>query len=148
MRYENTPRPDIELHPHIRDLIEGQEKRVYDRNYHRSKDKEKEERDDLIKDNKMMAVTDFYCTDCKKDFKGVAVKQVEVDWTNSTQRIAFYKTKCFCGKWAVRLITDKNRDGFWVRSRAVRADQGKHYADMIQPHETGFNLLYGRKNKS
>lgn len=143
--YEQTPRPNVEQHYHIRDLIEKQEKRASERNYYRDKAKEYQEREDLIKDAKGMVLTDFWCTDCDKDFKAMAVKQIEVDWSNSTQGIAFYKTKCFCGKWCIRLITDKNRDAYWLKSKGVQADRGKHFADLIQPYETNFNLLYGKR---
>lgn len=143
MRHE--PKPLVEQHYHIQELIDRQQKRVEDRNYHREKDKECEERDQLIQEAAVVALTDFWCEDCKLDFKSVAMKQVEVDWSNSTQNIAFYKAKCFCGKWCMRLITDKFRDGFWVRSKNIAKDRGKHYKDTLQPFETGFQLLYGKK---
>lgn len=147
MKYEHEPRPNIEHHYHIRELIENQEKRTQDRIYCRNKEKEKEERESSITGSQFLVLTDFWCSDCKEDFKAQAIKQTEVDWSNTAQRIAFYKTKCFCGKWCIRLITDKLKDGYWMRSHAVARDRGKHFADMLQPGETGFNLLYARKNK-
>jgi len=145
MRYEHIPRPDIEYHPHIQDLIERQEKRTEDRNYYRNRVKELEERNDLIKDSKFFTQTDFWCDKCKKDFKAQAIKQVEVDWSNTSQNIAYYKTKCFKGHWCIRLITDRHRDEFWFKSRFVSLDRGNHFKDILQPHETGFNLMYGYK---
>lgn len=145
MNLDHTPHPLVEDHYHIRDLINAQEKRSADREYHRSRLKDLSDREGLIDDSKMASITDFYCTKCRKDFKAQAVKQVETDWTNSTQRIAFYKTKCFRGHWVQRLITDRHKDSFWQRSKLVALDRGNHYADTIQPWETGFNLLYGKK---
>ncbi len=145
--YDSTPRPEIENHYHIRMLIEGQEKRSDDRNYHRNKEKERDERDDLIKDSKLVCLTDFYCDKCREDFKGQSIRQVEQDWSCPTQRIAFYKSKCKKGHWVIRLITDRHRDGFFIKSKLMALDRGMHYADTIQPWETNFNLLYGRKNK-
>jgi hypothetical protein len=142
MRYDQTPRPLVENHYHIRELIERQEQRSADRTYHRDKEKQSYERDDEIRDAKFMVATDFWCHHCRQDFKSVVVKQVEVDWSNTKQRIAFYKAKCDAGHWCIRLITDKNRDGFWVRSKAVARDMGEHFADTLQPHQTGFNMLY------
>ena len=139
------PKPLIEEHYHIQALINAQEKRVEDRNYCREKAKEQEERNETIKDSKLVTITDFWCEDCQKDFKSMSIKQIEIDWTNSKQNIAFYKTKCDCGKWCIRLITDKFKDGFWIKSKAVAKDRGSHYKDTIQPSETGFNLLYGKK---
>lgn len=143
--YNHIPRPEIEQHYHIRELIEGQEKRTADRVFYQNREKDRAERDNLIKDSKWMVVTDFYCSHCRRDFKAMAVKQVEVDWSNSTQNIAFYKTKCDEGHWCIRLITDRHIDGFWTRSKLVSLDRGNHFADTVQPHETNFNLLYGKK---
>lgn len=145
MNLDHTPHPLIEDHYHIRSLIEGQEKRSADRTFHRDRIKDGEERDSLIADNKGMTLTDFWCDRCSLDFKAQAVKQVEVDWTNSRQSVAFYKTKCFNGHWCVRLITDRHKDGFWQKSKLVSLDRGNHHNDTVQPHETGFNMLYGKK---
>lgn len=146
MKYEHTPRPNIEHHNHIRELIEAQEKRSEERDYSRNKQKALDERNELIRDNKMLELKDFYCRTCDDDFKGQAVKQIEVDWSNPTQMIAFYKSKCFKGHWCIRLVTDRHRDIYWFKSKRVAIDRGKHYADTLQPFETGFNLLYGKKN--
>lgn len=136
------PKPLVEEHYHIQELIDRQEKRAGDRTYHQNRIKSLEDRDLVIKDAKLVCLTDFWCDSCVKDFKSVAIKQIEVDWSNTSQNIAFYKTKCWCGKWCIRFITDKHRDGFWTRSRLVNLDKGNHYNDTVQPHETGFNLLY------
>lgn len=143
--YENTPRPDIEHHFHIRDLIESQEKRVQDRNYHRNRLKDLEEREDDIKKANLVVVTDFWCDRCKQDFKSMAIKQVEIDWSNPAQRIAFYKSKCDKGHWCMRLITDKLKDAFWQRSRAIARDRGRHSRDILQEFESGYNLMYKKR---
>ena len=140
-----SPRPNIEQHYHIRELIERQDKRSNDRIYHQERQATKDEREKLIADNKVKELVDFHCSDCKTDFKGEAIKQVEVDWSNETQNIAFYKTKCFCGKWCIRHITDRFRDAYWFKSRNVALDRGRHHNDILQPFETGYNLLYGKK---
>src|SRR3990167_9515364 len=128
MNYENTPRPELENHPHIRMLIETQEKKTKDRNLHRDKDKE--------------------LAECKEDFAHLAYKQVETDWSNTAQKIAFYKgVHEDCGTWAIRYITDRNADPYWMQSAQVARDRGKHFADILQPFESGFELMFGRKNK-
>ncbi len=142
---KHAPKPLIEEHYHIQELVDRQEKRTSDRNYHREKAKDREERNDLIKDSKPVALTDFWCESCAKDFKSVAIKQIEVDWSCPTQSIAFYKTKCYCGKWCIRLVTDRHKDAFWSKSKLMALDRGNHYADTIQPYETNFNLLYGKR---
>ena len=146
MKYDQTPRPDIEYHPHIQNLIKRQEKKSSDRNYHREKEKEKAERQEEINKAKPVDVIEFYCRSCKKDFAHIAYKQVETDWTNVKQKIAFYKGKHECGTWTIRHISDKFSDPYWMESPQVARDRGEHHADLIQPFESGYNLLYGRKN--
>lgn len=139
------PKPLVEEHYHIQDLIDTQAKRSDERQYHKDRIKNAEERQKMINDARMVVATDFHCSQCREDFKMNAVLQVELDWSNLAQSIAFYKGKHKkCGNWCIRLVTDKQRDGFWVRSRAVVADRGEHFADLLQPHENGFNLLYGK----
>jgi hypothetical protein len=145
MKFDQTPHPLTEDHYHIQNLINGQEKRTADRVYHQNRVKALEERDKEIASVQDMVLTDFYCERCGKDFKAQAVKQIETDWTNSSQKVAYYKTKCFQGHWCIRLITDKNKDAFWTKSKQVAIDRGKGFNDMIQPGETNFNLLYGHK---
>jgi len=146
--YENTPRPEIENHYHIRMLFEAQERNASDRQFHRDREKMAQERSDLIKDAKPKEVKAFWCDTCKLDFLGESIKEVEVDWSNPSQHIAFYRTKCFKGHWCQRLITDTYKDVYWFRSRKVAQDRGKHAKEILQPHETNYQLLYGRKNIS
>lgn len=143
-------KPLIEEHYHIEHLIETQQKRSEDRQYHKDRIAALEEREKLIADAKRIVHTDFHCSRCRKDFTANAILQVEIDWANETQRIAFYKTKHReCGNWCIRLVTDKASDAFWVRSRRVVRERQDFHNDLVQPHETGFNLLYGKgRNKN
>ena len=139
------PKPLIEEHYHIRELIDRQVERVRDREFHRLREKDLEERDSIIKDAKIVDRREFHCRRCKKDFVGVARLHIEEDWNGLNQRIAFYKTKCFCGTWCMRFVTDKERDPYWRLSPLVRADRANHANDLLQSFEEGFNLLYGKK---
>lgn len=136
------PKPLIEEHYHIQDLINGQQKRVDDREFHRIRIKNLAERTEDIKKANAREVKGFWCQECKADFFGETIKQVETDWTCPTQYIAFYRAKCPKGHWCARHITDQHKDGYHVRSRRIALDRGIHYADTLQPHQTGFNLLY------
>lgn len=137
-----APHAAIEDHHHIQDLIAAQDKRHEDRTITREREAMRHERDEEIKKTQMVVLTDFFCSTCRIDFKSVSIKQWEVDWSNASQHIAFYKTKCDKGHWCIRHITDKQKDGFYVRSKLMALDRGNHYADTIQPWETGFNMLY------
>ena len=140
MKYENTPRPEIEHHFHIRDLIEGQEKRTADVDYHRSRIKGNEERDKEITLAKVVEIKDFWCNECEEDFTTVGMKHID-SWTP----IAYYKTKHECGNWCMRHITDKHKDVYWFESMKVAKDKASHSVDMLQPHESNFQLMYGKK---
>jgi len=146
VRYEHTPRPLIEEHYHIRMLFEAQEKNAADRQYHRDREKDKQERNDLIRDTKVKDIKEFFCETCKEDFQSETIKEVEIDWSNPSQYIAFYKTKCLKGHWCQRLITDRFSDRYWFKSRRVARDRGRHALDILQPWETNYQLIYGRKN--
>lgn len=142
---KHTPKPLIEEHYHIQDLIDRQDKRATDRSYHHDQGKLKAERDSLIKDTKVADMIDFWCDHCKEDFKSAALRQEEIDWSNPNQLIAFYKTKCRNKHWCMRYVTDKNRDPYWFKSKFVRADRANHTYDLMQSFEEGYNLLYGKK---
>lgn len=140
----HTPHPLAEDHFHVRELIERQERRVDDRNRHRQREKDRAERDGIIADSKAVVLTEFWCGRCRVDYRRLAYRQVEQDW-NADQRIAFYKAKCRRGHWGIRLITDRSRDVFFQRSRLVAQDRGVYAKDILQPFETGYNMVYGKK---
>lgn len=140
-----SPKPEVENHFHIADLINAQDKRATDRTYHQDRIKQNEERDKDIKDAPMKETKAFYCEQCNEDFMGEAIKQVETDWSNPYQRIAFYKSKCFKGHWTMRLITDKNSDRYWFKSKRVAQDRGKHSNDLLQSFQTNYQLMYGKR---
>jgi hypothetical protein len=142
----HDPKPDIEHHPHIQMLIDQQEKRTADVNRHRDRDKWQAERNEEIDKAVPYDIVEFWCDWCEEDFANFAHKHVEVDWSNSGQRVAYHKSKHDCGNWCIRHITDKNSDPYWQESLQVAGDRGKYHNELLQPFETGYQLLYGRKN--
>ena len=142
---KHAPRPQIEEHYHIQELIDAQQKRVDDRVSAQNRAKLLEDREDYIKDSKLVVITDFWCKTCKKDFKAQSIRMIEKDWSNPNQRIAFYRTKCEKKHWCIRLITDKSMDSFWSKSKLIAKDRANHSLDTLQPWQTGFNLMYGKK---
>lgn len=143
---EYAPKPIIEEHYHIQELIDAQQKRADDRNYFRDREKLYAERMDEIKEAKSKDIKEFWCKTCSTEFFGESIKEVEIDWTNSNQYIAFYRSKCPQGHWCIRHITDRFKDSFFYRSKRIARDRGKHFAATVQPNETNYQLLYGRKN--
>lgn len=140
------PKPLVEEHYHIQELIDVQTKRAADRTYYQEKDKANANRMSDIKDAQVKDIKEFWCSACKTEFFAETVKEVELDWNNSTQYIAFYRSKCPKGHWAIRHITDRFKDTFFYRSKRVARDRGKHFAATVQPWQTNYQLLYGRKN--
>jgi len=86
----------------------------------------------------------FYCKRCKQDyFPRRIVKVEQQDW-NTHGTFRFWRSK-HCGIWNVRLITQKIKDPFFIKSPSVIRDRRLHKLDMLQPTETGFDMLY-KKN--
>jgi hypothetical protein len=86
----------------------------------------------------------FYCSKCKKDYIPKRIyKVISYDW-NTNQLFRYWRSK-HCKRWNTRLITNKMRDKFFIKSPSVIKDRRLNKLDMIQPGETGFNMLYGRK---
>ncbi len=139
------PKPLVEEHYHIQDLITAQELRSDDRAYHRSRKEQQDENTRFIASEPGMVLKEFWCEQCKVDFMSETVKQVEDDWNCPGHQIAFYRTKCFKGHWCVRLITDRFLDGYFTKSKRLARDRAKHYQDTLQPFQDGFNLLFGKK---
>lgn len=138
---KHEPKPLIEEHYHIQELIDRQQKRYDDKEYHKNADAVRYEREKDIAEAKNVDVKPFFCVKCQKDFVSITYKQID-NWGDS----ACYKTKHKpCDSWCMRLITDSWRDAFWTRSKLLAKDRRDHALDMIQPHMTGFNTLYGKK---
>ncbi len=145
MALKHTPKPLVEEHYHIDMLIDNQSKRSEDRQRFKDLERTRSENDKMIADAKPVANLDFFCDHCRQDFKSNAVIHIEIDWNKSNEQIAFYRAKHRrCGQWSIRHWTDKPRDGFFMKSPAMRREQGKYHADLLQPYELGFNMLYGK----
>jgi hypothetical protein len=86
----------------------------------------------------------FYCSKCEEDYYPRRVYKREVqDW--NTKGIFRYWTSNHCDTWNTRLITDKVKDKFFINSPSVQRERRLRKLDMLQPGETGFNMLYGNK---
>lgn len=140
MNFDQTPHPLVEDHYHIRELIEGQQKRSADRTYHQEVEKRRDQNLKDIKEFKDVELLDFWCDRCKVDFVARAKKQID-----SWEPIAYYKIKHTCGWWTLRRITDRLNDLYWFKSRKVASDRGKATVDVLQPFESGYNMVYGKK---
>lgn len=135
MNFKHAPHPLIEDHYHIQELINAQQARADDRTYHQDKAKALAERENDIRTASPKELKAFWCSKCSEDFLAESIKEVVDD-------IAFYRTKHWCGKRCLRHITDTHRDAYWFRSRHVARDKGNHFADTLQPYQTGFNMMY------
>ena len=138
----SEPKPLIEEHYHIRELIERQQKRTEDREYFRNREKEKEERLNDIKSAPDEQLMEFWCEVCQEDFRMIGKKVFQ---SNFGELVAYYRTKHKCGMNCIRHITDKYRDKYFFQSRKVKKDQVDNFNNVIQPFQTGHNMLYGKK---
>jgi len=86
----------------------------------------------------------FWCKKCGKDYypKRV-VKVISRDW-NTNGVFRYWRSK-HCGVMNTRLISQKTKDKFFIKSPSVCRDRRINAMDMLQPQETGYNMLYGHK---
>ncbi len=86
----------------------------------------------------------FYCSKCKKDYFPRRIVKVEQNDWNTGGTFRFWRSK-HCGIWNIRLITQKIKDKFFIKSPSVCRDRRLHQLDMLQPFQTGFDMMY-KKN--
>lgn len=84
--------------------------------------------------------TDFWCDTCKRDFSGIGHKQVRMP--PGSVWFAYYATVCPVGHKALRYITDKLTDPYYVKSARIRREQGLFHDDMLSPAHPRFKLIY------
>ena len=88
----------------------------------------------------------FYCTECEHDYVPRKVTKIESDDWNLNEPFRFWRSvHDNCQTPNIRLITDKVKDKFFIHSETIKRDRRLHKLDMLQPQETGFNMLYGNK---
>jgi hypothetical protein len=84
--------------------------------------------------------TEFWCEACQLDFIRQAIKITQT-WTG--QLTAFYETRCACGAYCRRQITDKPSDPYYQQSRLLQASKRKMEIDLLQPHDPRFRIYWG-----
>lgn len=83
----------------------------------------------------------FYCKQCKQDYFPQRIVKVETQDWNTMGTFRYWRSK-HCGVWNKRLITQKIKDLFFIKSPSVIRDRRRYKLDMLQPQETGFDMLY------
>jgi len=84
----------------------------------------------------------FYCSVCKQDYFPKRVVKVEQQDWNTHGVFRYWRSK-HCSKWNVRLISQKLHDKFFIKSPSICRDRRLNKEALLQPGETGFNMLYG-----
>jgi len=132
-------------HEHIKSLKARATRRAKDREAYRKSKNIELDREKTISEAPQEVVKDFWCDDCKLDVSLVAYKCIENDWTNKGQRIAYHGSQCPCGAILKRRISDSWSDPYFTQSFFLKKERIKHQKDILQPHETGYQMLYGNK---
>lgn len=83
----------------------------------------------------------FYCRVCKKDYFPKRIVKVEQQDWNTHGIFRFWRSK-HCSTWNTRLITQKMNDKFFIKSPSVCRDRRLNKEALLQPGETGFDMLY------
>lgn len=84
--------------------------------------------------------SDFWCTTCKKDFSGIAFKQVSS--IRSMLPTAWFVGKCPEGHRAIRRITDRLTDPYYDLSLMVRRQRAEMADAFLDPSDPRFKELY------
>jgi hypothetical protein len=88
----------------------------------------------------------FYCDSCNVDYFPQRIVKVEQQDWNTSGTFRHWRAKHKeCGTWNIRLITQKIKDKFFIKSPSVLRDRRLNKNDILQPTETGFSMLYGNK---
>ena len=135
----------VDEDPHIKALKDRTSRRSEEREKYRDAKKLEGEREGIIADTPQEIIKDYWCRKCEKDLVIVSQKCIESDWTNSGQRIAYYAGQCPCGAILKRRISDSFSDPYHLESEKIKKQRIEHYKDIIQPHESGYQMLYGNK---
>jgi hypothetical protein len=126
--------------------------RLVDRNTNeRAKDKEekdrKYDRERLIADSKDNVTSAYWCSKCKKDYQAPSRRFIETDW-NTGDNIAYYVSHCPKRHINKRFITDRLFDPYYRSSRMLQVQRIDYQKDLIQPFQSGYNMLYGQSNNT
>ena len=85
------------------------------------------------------AMQGFWCTECRRDFEAIGMKQVR---SRDTFPIAWYGALCPSGHLAIRRITDKINDPYYRDSLDMRRQQAEHADDFMLPSDPRFKYKY------
>jgi hypothetical protein len=135
----------VDEHDHIKSLKDRADRKFKERKNHEDSKKLENERESDIAEAKQSMMKDFWCDECGIDITLLAQKVVESDWTNKSQRIAYYVGQCPCGCILRRRITDSWSDPYYLVSDSLNKQRTDNYKDIVQPWESGYNMLYGHK---
>ena len=82
----------------------------------------------------------FWCKECRKDFDAPG------EMTDNGLA-KFFKGKCPKSHRAIRYITDRHLDPYFLESEKMKAHRAFYRKDLIQPGEAGFKTLYAEEWK-
>lgn len=90
-----------------------------------------------------VALQQFWCPRCRRDFERMARKRVIMFC--EPQR-AVYEARCPRGHWCARRITDRANDPYWNESDLIRQERKRMEIDLLQPTDPRFRRIYGDPN--
>ncbi len=96
-----------------------------------------------IKEAPRTTKSDFFCMTCKKDFSGIAFKQVSA--IRPMLPTAWFVGKCPKGHRTLRRITDKNSDPYYDMSLMVARQRADMADAFLDPSDPRFKILYPRQ---
>lgn len=98
------------------------------------------ERAQEIRDAPESQMMDFYCKECERDFGAIGFKQVRMP--KGSVWFAYYEANCPENHKALRYVTDKIEDPYFILSPFIRAQQDEFEDAQLPPWHPRFRLLY------
>lgn len=136
----------MEDHDDFKKLDKIYQERFDERDREKTKEGYQKENELEVNDGIKTPMTDFYCKRCKKDYDDYRTTYIiQNDWERIGKKSSFWKSKHKCGQWNIRYVTDKSHDPYWTLSPKMKKDRGNYYRDMVQPDQSGFDMLFGHK---
>lgn len=137
----------MEDHDDFKRLDKIYQERFEERDREKTKEGYQKENELEVNDGIKTPLSDYYCKKCKKDYEDYRTTYlVQNDWERVGKKVSFWKSKHKpCGTWNIRYITDKLHDPYWTQSPKMKKDRGNYYRDMLQPSDSGFDMLYANK---
>ncbi len=137
------------MHDGVGYLKQQLKEKQADREHRQAQEQDAHDRQRAIADAPPHKLEDFWCDTCQVDFSAPALKRVNWIFDIDHNRLeapkewrGWYEGNCERGHLALRRITDKVFDPYYLRSQWVKRQRIDHADDFLTPEDYRFRLKY------